>query len=71
MIDPQELQEIVAQISKEESLFRRSFSQRATLEEAKKAYRRLAQLCHPDAGGTHDAMARLNAARDAARTALG
>lgn len=42
----------------------------ATLEEAEKAYRRLAQLCHPDAGGTHEAMARLNAARDAAREAL-
>ncbi len=43
---------------------------RATLEEVEKAYRRLAQLEHPDVGGNHDRMARLNAAREAAREAL-
>lgn len=44
----------------------------ATLEDAEKAYRRLAQLSHPDViGGSEGAMARLNAAREAAREALG
>lgn len=35
------------------------------------AYRRLAVRYHPDKGGSADQMARLNAARDAARSALG
>lgn len=35
------------------------------------AYRALARELHPDAGGSHDAMARLNRARDDARRALG
>lgn len=43
---------------------------RATLEEVEKAYRRLAQTMHPDRGGSDAAMARLNAAREAAREAL-
>lgn len=43
---------------------------RATLEDVEKAYRRLAQLLHPDRGGSDDAMARLNGAREAAREAL-
>ncbi len=41
-----------------------------TLDEVEKAYRRLAQLEHPDVGGSHERMARLNAAREAAREAL-
>ena len=43
----------------------------AKLEEVEEAYRRLARIAHPDAGGAHEAMARLNTARDAARQALG
>ncbi len=39
--------------------------QHATVEEIEYAYRRLAQQCHPDKGGSTDAMARINAARDA------
>jgi hypothetical protein len=35
------------------------------------AYRCLARLHHPDAGGDHDTMLRLNAARSSLRTVLG
>lgn len=42
----------------------------ATLEHVEAAYRELARLAHPDAGGDHDQMARLNAARDDARRAV-
>ena len=38
----------------------------ATKESVQAAYRRLAGERHPDAGGSHDVMAELNAARDAA-----
>jgi hypothetical protein len=41
----------------------------ATLAEAEAAYKRLALDAHPDRGGSNAAMARLNAARDAARNA--
>jgi len=41
-----------------------------TLAEAEAAYRDRARSAHPDAGGSHDTMARLNAARDAARREL-
>lgn len=41
----------------------------ANSEAVDAAYRRLARAAHPDAGGSHDAMARINAARDAARAA--
>lgn len=44
-------------------------SESATLEQIETAYREKARAAHPDAGGSHDAMARLNAARDAARKA--
>jgi hypothetical protein len=40
-------------------------SEHATRDEINYAYRRLAQQVHPDAGGSHEAMARVNAARDA------
>jgi hypothetical protein len=39
----------------------------ATIAQIEDAYRRLARQAHPDAGGSHNDMARLNAARDAAR----
>lgn len=40
-------------------------SEHATRDEINYAYRRLAQQCHPDSGGSHDAMTRINTARDA------
>lgn len=43
---------------------------RATIDDVDEAYRILAKTAHPDAGGTHERMAELNAARDAARKAL-
>jgi hypothetical protein len=43
----------------------------ATLVDVEEAFRRLAKTAHPDAGGSHEAMARLTAARTAARRALG
>jgi hypothetical protein len=39
-------------------------SEKATLEEINYAYRRLAQQCHPDTGGSHEQMTRINTARD-------
>ena len=42
----------------------------ATLDDAEKAYRRLAARAHPDHGGSQDDMAALNRARDAARAEL-
>jgi hypothetical protein len=42
----------------------------ASLDEVEDAYRRLARAHHPDAGGSHEGMARLNEARDRAREAL-
>jgi DnaJ domain len=45
--------------------------QTATLDDVDDAYSRLAKKHHPDvAGGSHEAMARLNAARDTARREL-
>lgn len=38
-----------------------------TLDVVESAYRKLLRERHPDAGGTHDAVVRLNLARDAAR----
>lgn len=43
----------------------------ATLVDVEEAFRRLAKTAHPDAGGSHDRMTRLTAARTAARRALG
>ena len=44
----------------------------ATAEDVARAYERLAQLNHPDrSGGSHDEMARINAARDRALRDLG
>lgn len=40
---------------------------RPTLSDAEARYRELVRRRHPDAGGSHDAIVRLNAARDAAR----
>jgi DnaJ-domain-containing protein 1 len=45
-------------------------SPRASSVEVEEAYRRLSKVLHPDVGGSPEAMARLNAARDAARKAL-
>lgn len=42
----------------------------ATLEEAEEAYRRLAKIHHPDAGGNADKMAALNKAIETARREL-
>lgn len=42
----------------------------ATAAEINYAYRRMAQQCHPDMGGSHEAMARINQARDAMLAAL-
>lgn len=39
----------------------------ATADDIEAAYRAKARSLHPDAGGSHEAMARLNAARDAAK----
>jgi hypothetical protein len=39
--------------------------ERASRDEIEYAYRRLAQQAHPDKGGSGEAMARINAARDA------
>ncbi len=39
----------------------------ATTAQIDDAYRKLARSAHPDAGGSHDQMARLNAARDVAK----
>lgn len=44
-------------------------SQDATTAQVDDAFRRLARTSHPDAGGSHDQMARLNAARDVAKAA--
>jgi hypothetical protein len=41
-----------------------------TMEAVEEAFRRLAFAAHPDRGGSHEAMARLTAAREAARVAL-
>lgn len=41
----------------------------ATSAQIDDAYRRLARTAHPDAGGSHNDMARLNAARDEAKKA--
>lgn len=41
----------------------------ATSAQVDDAFRRLAKAAHPDAGGSHEQMARLNAARDEARKA--
>jgi len=43
----------------------------ATIEEVEEAFRDLAKRHHPDAGGAPGEMARLTAAREAARRALG
>ena len=43
----------------------------ATLAQAEEAFRKLARTRHPDAGGSHDAMASLSGARERARRALG
>jgi len=45
-------------------------SRAATLDEIEAAYRAKAREAHPDTGGKHNDMTRLNAARDAARKAL-
>lgn len=42
----------------------------ATLDDVDEAFKRLAYNAHPDRGGTHDQMARLSEARQAARVAL-
>jgi len=39
----------------------------ATLDEIERAHERLVQLHHPDRGGDHERMARINRARDVAR----
>ena len=43
--------------------------QDATREQIEEAYRRLVREHHPDVGGSHDAMARINRARDVATAA--
>lgn len=43
----------------------------ATEQSVKRAFRHLAMTTHPDAGGSDQAMAELNAAHDVALTALG
>ncbi len=43
----------------------------ATLDEIEDRHRSLLRRCHPDAGGSNDEMARVNAARDAARAERG
>jgi len=42
----------------------------SSIDAVEAAHRRLMQAAHPDRGGTHEAMAKLNAARDAARAEL-
>lgn len=42
-----------------------------TVEQVESAYRRLARERHPDAGGSHEAMLELNAAREAALREVG
>jgi hypothetical protein len=44
--------------------------QTATLDQVDERFRELAKAAHPDAGGSHNDMARLTAAREAARKAL-
>lgn len=44
---------------------------RVTRDAIETAYRRLAFIAHPDQGGSHDQMTRLNTAREAALKALG
>jgi hypothetical protein len=44
--------------------------QSATLDQVDARFRELARAAHPDAGGNHNDMARLTAAREAARKAL-
>lgn len=39
-------------------------SEKASRDEINYAYRRLAQQCHPDTGGSHEQMTRINTARD-------
>ena len=41
---------------------------RPTVADIEQAYRRRAKQCHPDAGGSHESMAELNAALEQART---
>lgn len=43
----------------------------ATLDQAEEAFRKLARIHHPDAGGSHDLMSRLTEARETARQLLG
>jgi hypothetical protein len=45
-------------------------SEHATRGEIEYAYRRLAQQMHPDVGGSHESMSRINTARDAMLGAL-
>lgn len=45
--------------------------ERVTINAVEFRYRELAQTAHPDRGGSHEGMARLNKARDEAREALG
>lgn len=45
--------------------------QKITLDDVETMYRSLARQRHPDSGGSHEAMARLNEAREAARLELG
>jgi len=45
-------------------------SRESSIGQVEDAFRRLARERHPDAGGTHDEMAKLSAARDAARAEL-
>ncbi|EQA97247.1 hypothetical protein L286_23260 [Sphingobium sp. HDIP04] len=44
---------------------------RPTRDEVNRAYRDKARTAHPDQGGSHAAMARLNAARDSALAEIG
>jgi hypothetical protein len=51
--------------------WRAVFPKAATLADVELLYREQARSTHPDADGGHDAMVRLNRARDAARAELG
>lgn len=42
----------------------------ATLADAERSFRKCAKSAHPDAGGTHENMARLNQATETARKLL-